>query len=143
MYRTLTSSSGTCGHLPGGGGLFDCLDEKLDAGAELVRRALERREGLLVAPGLARGVRDAPVDQLGSTRELGAHLAHAIAEADHAVEALSGERAQRLRAACGDVDAAATHHAHGVGMQRLGMAARARGAHRAARELLAERLGDL
>jgi hypothetical protein len=39
---------------------------------------------------LARGVGDAPMDQLGPTGELRADLAHAIAEADHVVEALLG-----------------------------------------------------
>ena len=55
---------------------------------ELGRGALERGQRLLVAPGLARGIGDAPVDQLGSAGKLGADLAHAIAEADHVVEAL-------------------------------------------------------
>ena len=76
-------------------------------------------------------------------RELGADLAHAIAEADHVVEALGGELAEVLGTPPRDIDAALAHHPHRVGMQRLGMAARACRAHRAAGQPLGERLGDL
>ena len=56
--------------------------------------ALERRVGLpSVSPSRA-GSRDAPVDQPRAARELGADLAHAVAEADHVVEALAGELAR-------------------------------------------------
>ena len=81
--------------------------------------------------------------ELGCAGELGADLAHAIAEADHVVEAPITELAQVLGAAPGEVDAALAHHPHRVGMQGLRMAAGAGCAHRSAGQLLAERLGDL
>src|SRR5512132_1752673 len=105
-----TSSSGTFGDLPSGVGRFDCLDEKPDAGAEFGGGALERGQGFLVASWLACGVGDAPMDQLGAAGELGADLAHAIAEADHVVEALPGEFAQVFGTTAGEVDAALAHH---------------------------------
>jgi hypothetical protein len=52
------------GHLRGGGGRFDCLDEKVDASAKFRGGALERGQGFLVASGFARGVGDAPMHQL-------------------------------------------------------------------------------
>src|SRR3954451_9548933 len=143
MYRTFTSSSGTCRHLLFGGGPFDCVDEEADASAKLGRGALERGERLLVASGLARWVGDAPMDQLGSAGELGADLAYAIAEADYVIEALLRELAQVFGPAAGKVDVALAHHPHRVGMQRLRMAARACRSHSDAGQLLAERLGDL
>src|SRR5829696_9855648 len=103
MYRTLTSSSGMFGDLLGGGGRFDRLDEEVDAGAKCNRGAFERGQGLLVAAGFARGVGDAPMDQFGSAGELGADLAHAVAEADHVVEALAGELAEVLGTTPGEV----------------------------------------
>src|SRR3954454_20225619 len=96
MSRTGRGWSGMVGHLltGGAGRVFDRLDEKPDPAAELRRDALERRKDVLVAPGLARRVGDAPVDQGRVGGELGAHLAHAIAQADHVVEALVGELAR-------------------------------------------------
>jgi hypothetical protein len=44
-----------------GGGLFNRLDEKADAGAQLAGGALERGQRSV----LARWVGDAPMDQLG------------------------------------------------------------------------------
>src|SRR5215211_4603039 len=131
------------GYLPCGRGLFDRLDEKGDAGVELLGRALERGQRLLVASGLARGIGDAPVDQPGRPWELGAYLAHAIAEADHVVEALPGELAQMLGATPGEVDVALAHHADRVGVKRLRMAARAVRAEGAVGQPLREGLGDL
>src|SRR4051812_42579156 len=116
MYRTLTRWSGMGHLLPG---CFDRADEETDAGLELGGGALERGPRLLVASGLARGIGNAPVDYLGCAGELGADLAHAIAEADHVVEAPAGELAQVLGAPPRDVDAAVADHAHCVGMQRL------------------------
>jgi hypothetical protein len=60
----LTTSSGTFGHLRGGGGLFDRLDELADASANLAGGVLEGGQGFLVASGFARGVGDAPMHQL-------------------------------------------------------------------------------
>src|SRR4051812_33156236 len=143
MYRTFTSSSGTCGYLLVGGRLCDRVDEKADASAQLGGAALERRQGVLVGAGLAGRVRDAPVDLLGAAGELGADLAYAVAQADHVVEALGRELVEVLGSAPGQVDAAVAHHSHGVGVQRLWVAARARRAHGAAGELLGEGLGHL
>src|SRR5687767_9727679 len=103
MYRTFTSSSGTFGHLLIGGALLDRLDEKADAGAKLGGGLLVRGQRFLVASGFARRIGDAPMDQLGWAGELGADLAHAIAEADHVVEALVGEFAEVLGAAPGEI----------------------------------------
>src|SRR4051812_7617596 len=129
MYRTFTSSSGTVVHLLPR--CLDAADEEADARLELDGRTLERRQGLLVAPRLTRRVRDAPVDEVWRSGERGADLADAIAEADHAVEAKVGDLADRLRAPRGDVDATVEHDAHGIGMERLGVAARAEGTDRA------------
>src|SRR4051812_11240312 len=112
----------------------DRSDEEADAGLELGGGALE---GLVVD-----WLRDAPVEGLGA-RELAADLAPAVPEADHVVEALARELVEVLGAPRRDVDAALAHHAHGVGVERLGAAARARRADGAAREVCAERLGHL
>jgi hypothetical protein len=58
----------------------------VDTAAKLGRGALERGQGFLVASGFARGVGDAPMDQLGCAGKLGADFAHAIAEADHVLD---------------------------------------------------------
>ena len=84
---------------------------------------------LVVAVGVpGGGVGDAPVDGLGVAGELGADLAHPIAQADHPIEPLLGEHAQVLRAVPGQIDAVLVpHHPHGVGVQGLGVAAGAVG----------------
>ena len=105
------------------GGLFDRREQEADARSRARRRCARtrvasRRRVPARAPG--RGCSSGSARGAG---ELGADLAHPVAEADHAVEALAGELAQVLRAAAGEVDAALAHHPHRVGMQRLGMAA--------------------
>src|ERR687885_2413163 len=119
------------------------LEQKGDASGELVGGALEGGVGLGVALALARRVGDAPVDELGVAGELGADLAHAVAEADHVVELFLGELTQVLGAPTAELDAALAHHPHGVRVQRLEMASGAAGLDRAAAELLDDRLGDL
>ena len=89
------------------------------------------------------GVGDAPVRRRGVAGELGADLPHPVAQRDDPVEAGPGEPAQVLGRSPGDVDAPLGHDAHGVGMQRLGVAARAAGVDRAVRPVLEQRLGDL
>src|SRR3954453_3441463 len=130
-----TSSSVRCGHLLVGGGLFHGPDEEANAGAKLGRGALERGQRSLVASRSACRIGDAPMDELGCARKFRTDLAHAIAEADHMVEALPSELAQVLRATAGDVDPALTHHPHRVGVQRLGVATRAGCPYRAAGQL--------
>ena len=76
--------------------------------------ALECGQGLLVASPARARVRDAPVDSLGCSGKLGADLAHAVAQADHVVEAPAGELAEVLGATAGEVDAVRAHHAHRV-----------------------------
>ena len=105
-------------------------EQEPDAGLQLGGRLLEGRVARLVVavcvPG--GGVGDAPVDGLGAAGELGADLAHPVAQADHPIEALLGEHAQVLRALTGQVDAVlVSHHPHGVGVQGLGVAAGAVG----------------
>src|SRR4051812_33042073 len=68
MYRTLTNSSGTFGHLLGG--CVDGLDQEADARLDLGRGALERGQRLPIAPGLTCRVGDAPMDRRRGTREL-------------------------------------------------------------------------
>ena len=94
-------------------------------------------------PGSRAGSRMLQWIACGVAGELGADLAHAVAEADDVVEAPAGELAEVLGAAAREVDPALAHHPHRVGMQRLGMAAGAGRAHRAAGQLLGERLGHL
>ena len=105
---------------------------------ELGGGPLERRVGRVVGvAGSRAGSGMLQWISLGSAGELGAHLAHPVAQADHPVEALAGEHAEVLRAPAGEVDAVLAHHPHRVGVQRLGMAAGAarldRAAGRAAR----------
>ncbi len=62
------------------------------------------------------------MDRLGVGGELGAHLAHPVAQGDHPVELLIGEHLQRCRLVTGQVDAVLVpHHADRVGMERLGV----------------------
>src|SRR5215207_1362648 len=109
-------------------GVFDRSEQEPDARLELGRRSLEGRQRLVVGAGLMCGVADAPVDRLRRTGELGTDLTHAVAEADHVVEAPAAELVEVLGAAAGQIDAALAHHADGVRMQRLGMAPGADGA---------------
>ena len=108
----------------GGRSIGEYGEQEPDAGVQLGGRLLEGRVAGVVV-GLAGGrVGDAPVDGLGLTGELGAHLAHPVTQADHPVEALVGEQVQMLRRVAGQVDAVlVSHHPHRVGVQRLGMAA--------------------
>ena len=92
---------------------------------------------------LTRRVGHAPVDELGVVRELGADLANAVAQRDHAVEALRGEFVQVLGAVGADVDPPLAHDADGVGMERFRVAAGARGFDRAVGLVFEERLGHL
>ena len=63
------------------------------------------------------------MDGLGVAGELGAHLAHPVAQADHPVEALVGEHVQVLGRLSGQVEAVlVSHHPHRVGVHGLGMA---------------------
>src|SRR4051812_5955006 len=85
MYRTCTNSSGIAVDL-----LAWCshrLDQKPEPSLQLGGGALERRQRLVVAAGLARRIGDAPMDQFRCPGELGTDLAHSVAQADHAVEA--------------------------------------------------------
>ena len=66
------------------------MQEEADARLELGGRALEGGVGLVVAARLRRRVDDAPVDRLWAAGELGADLAHPVAETDDVVEALGG-----------------------------------------------------
>ena len=58
------------------------------------------------------------MDGLGVAGELGAHLAHPVAQADHPVEVLVREHVEVLRLVTGQVDAVlVSHHPNRVGMQ--------------------------
>src|SRR5918994_2810818 len=103
--------------------MLDQLEQKGNPGGELIGGALESGVALLVTSALARRVGDAPVDQVRLTGKLGADLPHAVAEADHVVEALPCELAEVLGAAARWVNPALGEGARGVGMRRLGMAA--------------------
>jgi hypothetical protein len=83
------------------------------------------------------------VDQVRLTRKLGTDFPHAVAQADHVVEAPAGELAEVLGAATGRVDPALAEDAQRVGVKRLGMTAGADRLDRATRLLLDERLGEL
>ena len=111
--------------------------EEADAGRR-ARSAVRSNAGSVSSslPGSRAGSGMLQWTSSGRAGELGADLAHAVAERDHVVEALPGELVQVLGAPASDVDAALAHHAHRVGMQRLGVAARADRAHRAAGQLL-------
>ena len=76
-------------------------------------------------------------------RELGADLANAIAQRDHQVEGLRDELVEVLAPIAAEVDASLADHAHGVGMQRLGVAPGADCLDRPRRELLEQGLRDL
>ena len=80
-------------------------EQEADAGLELGGGALERRVGGAVGRTLERRVGDAPVDELGSRRELRADLANAVAQRDHRVEPLGAELVEVLGAVGADVDA--------------------------------------
>src|SRR4051812_4516361 len=108
--------------LRGVGAVCDRLQPEADARLQLSGRALERRQGLVVAAGLAGRITDAPMDSLRCARKLGADFADAVAEADDIVEATPCELAEMLRTAPRQVDPARAHHPHGIGMQRLGIA---------------------
>ena len=110
---------------------------------DLVGDFLERgiRCGIVVAR--AGGVGDAPMGGDRRPRKLWADLAHLVAKGDHPVEAVTGEARERLRRTSRNIDAALGHGPHGVGMQRLGMAAGAPGLDRAGGAVLDEGLGDL
>ena len=99
------------------------MEQVADARLELRRGAFERGGGGPVGWALARGVGNAPVDELRVRRELGTDLADAIAERDHHVEAIGDELVEVLGAVAADVDPASLHDAHRVRMQRLGIAA--------------------
>jgi hypothetical protein len=58
-------------------------------------------------------------------RELGAHLAHAIAQRDDKIEGLRREFSEMLRAAAAKINATFVHDAHRLWVELLGMAARA------------------
>src|SRR5258708_10053047 len=74
------------------------------AALDLVGDVLERGVRRLVAVARGGGVGDAPVRGDRSPPELGADLAHLVAERDHPVESVAGEAGERLRGAAGDVD---------------------------------------
>ena len=61
----------------------------------------------------------------GVTGKFRAHLADPVAQADHVVEPLPGERAHGAWLTAADVDAVLQHHPDRVGVQRLRVAARA------------------
>ena len=103
------------------------------------RRRCARTPGSVASSSPARAPgRGCSSGRLGVRRELGADLAHPVAQGDHAVEALAGELARGAwtRAPAMSMPALA-HHPHRVGVQRLRMAAGAarldRAAGRAAR----------
>src|SRR5918995_455139 len=123
--------------------MLDQLEQKGNPGGELIGGALESGIALLVASPVARRVGDAPVDQVRLTGKLGADLPHAVAEADHVVEALPCELAEVLGAAARWVNPALAQDAQRVGVKRLGMAAGADRLDPAVGELLDQRLGDL
>src|SRR5215207_5882046 len=114
-----------CADLLGLRVVFDRLEQEADPCLELGGRALEGRQGLVVRPRRGRWVADAPVDRLRRPGELGADLAHPVAEADHIIEAPVGQLAEVLRPVPGQVDPALAHYPHGIWMQRLRVAARA------------------
>ena len=103
---------------------------------ELVGGALERRVRGAVRRTLERRVGDAPVHELRVRRELRAHLADAVAQRDHLVEALGDELVEVLGAVRADVDATRPQHADRVRVQRLRVAAGAAGLDRAGRHVL-------
>ncbi len=76
---------------------LDRVEPEADARLEFGGRALEGRQGLVVGSRLACRVADAPVDRLRCAGELGTDLAHAVAQADHGVEAPAGGFAVRDR----------------------------------------------
>src|SRR5215213_9773432 len=111
--------SGISAHLLSLCGLCNQLEQERDPRGQLVGGALERGKAALASSRLTIGVRDAPMDQSGRVREIGADLADAIAEADHVVESLGRELVEVLGLPPAEIDAARAHHAHGVGMKRL------------------------
>ena len=100
------------------------LNDPLQPG-EAIRAALER---VCTERAVGSGVGDAPVRDARRSAELGADLAHPVAQADHPVEMLAGEHIKGLGRLTGQVEAVVlAHHADRIGVQGLGMAA---GAHR-------------
>src|SRR5688572_15996311 len=86
------------------------LELESDASRELVSGALERGVRGAVRRTLEPRVGHAPVHELRARRELRAHLANAIAERDHLVEALRDELVDVLRAVRADVDVSPLEH---------------------------------
>src|SRR4029078_1814963 len=95
MYRTLTVSSGDMASPPGGR-FLQLKEQEPDPRLELGRKVLERGQGGPVVRPRERGIRDAPVNDLGVRRELRAHLLDPIAQRDHEGAALRDEGADIL-----------------------------------------------
>src|SRR4051794_25067342 len=124
MYRTLTVLS-SMGLLAPFLVVIDAGEEEPDAGLELPRGPLEGRVARTIRVALERRIGDAPMDRGGRAGELGADLAHPIAQRDHVVEPSPGQRVDVLRPLGADVDAPLLHDADRVRVHRLRVAARA------------------
>ena len=111
------------------------MQPEADARLELGGRSLERRVRGEVRTHLDAG-RECSSARAGDGRELGADLSNAVAEGDHHVEPLSDELVEVLGAVRADVDAPPLKDPHGVGMQRLRVAPRARRFDRPGRHVL-------
>ena len=92
---------------------------------ELGGGPLEGGERFLVTSGIGGGVGNAPVDDSGVARKLGADLAHTVTQADHVVEALPCELVEVLGPAPGRSMPNWGITRDRVRVHRLGVAARA------------------
>src|SRR5215204_2890805 len=77
------------------------------------------------AVGRVGRILDAPMDSFASTINLRTTLANLVAEGHDVIEVFVRELAQSLGAPGADVDPAFCEHRDGIGMHRLGSAARA------------------
>src|SRR3954468_24511460 len=121
MYRTLMVGSSRIGiasfsHRQTG-------DQKVDPLFEFDGGPLERRGAVIEVRSLGGRVRHAPVDGRGPAWELGTDLADLVAQRDDMVELVAGDPIEMRGGVPRDVDASFGHGPHGIGMQRLRMAA--------------------
>ena len=82
-----------------GGGLLGYQRERRETGLHLTESALKRAESLVVRSFDRGGIREAPMNALGSAGKHRALLGGGVADGDHVVERLTEELSDVLRSA--------------------------------------------